>query len=113
MKNKNLLIGLGILAVAGIGYYMWKKKSETSSFDGEEYSNARAKGKTTTKTRAGTRRILCPSDSPSGYGWKICSDSVSQKDCCAGTGEGDVTTFTTAGGTRSNIFERQNVTRFT
>jgi hypothetical protein len=29
MKNKGLFIGLGVLAVAGIGYYIWKKKSET------------------------------------------------------------------------------------
>jgi len=31
MKNKNLYIGLGILAVAGIGFYMWKKKQGESS----------------------------------------------------------------------------------
>ena len=29
MKNKGLFIGLGVLAVAGIVYYIWKKKSET------------------------------------------------------------------------------------
>jgi hypothetical protein len=32
MENKKLYIGLGILAVAGIGYYMWKKnKTEEKS----------------------------------------------------------------------------------
>jgi hypothetical protein len=31
MNKKTMLIGLGVLAVAGIGYYMWKKKSETTS----------------------------------------------------------------------------------
>jgi hypothetical protein len=31
MKNKNLYIGLGVLAVAGIGFYMWKKKQGESS----------------------------------------------------------------------------------
>jgi LPXTG-motif cell wall-anchored protein len=31
MNNKTMLIGLGVLAVAGIGYYMWKKKNETTS----------------------------------------------------------------------------------
>ena len=32
--NKNLMIGLGVLAVAGIGLYMWKKsKDESSSSD--------------------------------------------------------------------------------
>lgn len=31
MNKKTILIGLGVLAVAGIGYYMWKKKSETKS----------------------------------------------------------------------------------
>ncbi len=25
MENKKLYIGLGVLAIAGIGYYMWKK----------------------------------------------------------------------------------------
>ena len=47
MNKKTILIGLGVLAVAGIGYYMWKKKSETKSgacgcsgADGEEYSCA-------------------------------------------------------------------------
>jgi LPXTG-motif cell wall-anchored protein len=31
MNKKTILIGLGVLAVAGIGYYMWKKKNETTS----------------------------------------------------------------------------------
>jgi hypothetical protein len=31
MNKKTILIGLGVLAVAGIGYYMWKKKSENNS----------------------------------------------------------------------------------
>ena len=31
MKNKKLIIGLGILAVAGIGYYMWKNKKSAKS----------------------------------------------------------------------------------
>jgi hypothetical protein len=50
MNKKTILIGLGVLAVAGIGYYMWKKKSETTSgacgcsgADGEDYSNFKAK----------------------------------------------------------------------
>jgi hypothetical protein len=29
--NKKVIIGLGILAVAGIGYYMWKNKKSTKS----------------------------------------------------------------------------------
>lgn len=42
MKNKKLIIGLGILAVAGIGYYIWQKKNKDSfsKFEGEESSNA-------------------------------------------------------------------------
>ena len=50
MNKKIILIGLGVLAVAGIGYYMWKKKNETTSGacgcsaadgeDEEESSNA-------------------------------------------------------------------------
>ena len=50
MNKKTMLIGLGVLAVAGIGYYMWKKKNETTSgacgcsgADGEEYSYFKAK----------------------------------------------------------------------
>lgn len=31
MKNKNLYIGLGVLAVAGIGFYMWRKKQGETS----------------------------------------------------------------------------------
>ena len=31
MNKKTMLIGLAVLAVAGIGYYMWKKKNETTS----------------------------------------------------------------------------------
>ena len=52
MNKKIILIGLGVLAVAGIGYYMWKKKNETTSGacgcsaadgeDEEESSNATA-----------------------------------------------------------------------
>jgi hypothetical protein len=28
MENKKLYIGLGVLALAGIGYYIWKKNEE-------------------------------------------------------------------------------------
>jgi hypothetical protein len=38
MNKKTMLIGLGVLAVAGIGYYMWKKKNETTS-DADGYSS--------------------------------------------------------------------------
>lgn len=31
MENKKLIIGLGILAVAGIGYYIWKNKKSAKS----------------------------------------------------------------------------------
>ena len=32
MENKKLYIGLGVLAIAGIGYYIWKKnKPENKS----------------------------------------------------------------------------------
>jgi len=50
MNKKTILIGLGVLAVAGIGYYMWKKKNETTSGASgcgcgcEEKSNAQAGG---------------------------------------------------------------------
>ena len=40
--NKNLMIGLGVLAVAGIGLYMWKRrKDEKKSSSDEKKSNAR------------------------------------------------------------------------
>ena len=46
MKNRGLFIGLGVLAVAGIAYYIWKrKKPETkSSANGEDESNAVGSG---------------------------------------------------------------------
>jgi hypothetical protein len=64
MNKKTIFIGLGVLAVAGIGYYMWKKKNETTSgacgcsaADGEdedESSNATAgAGKTDTRCPKG------------------------------------------------------------
>jgi len=31
MKNKNLIIGAIVLALAGAGYFMWKKKSNTTT----------------------------------------------------------------------------------
>jgi len=62
MNKKTILIGLGVLAVAGIGYYMWKKKNETTSGacgcsaadgeDEEESSNATA--------GVGTPKIIVP-----------------------------------------------------
>jgi hypothetical protein len=73
MKNKTIFIGLGVLAVAGIGYYMWKKKSETTSgacgcsgADGEEKSN-----------------ISAPSGS-AGDGMKWCCYSFDVNGSCVG-----------------------------
>jgi len=31
MNKKTILIGLGVLAVAGIGYYMWNKNQSTTT----------------------------------------------------------------------------------
>lgn len=41
MKNKTIFIGLGILAVAGIGFYLWNKSKgdKTSSADGDYSEN--------------------------------------------------------------------------
>ena len=39
MDNKKIYIGLGILAVVGIGYYIWQNKNT------ENKSNATGKGK--------------------------------------------------------------------
>ena len=36
MDKKTIYIGLGILAVAGIAYFLMKKKETTSGVDGEE-----------------------------------------------------------------------------
>ncbi|MBK7363003.1 MAG: hypothetical protein IPJ01_11965 [Micavibrio sp.] len=47
MKNKNLYIGLGVLAVAGIGFYMWKKKQGESS---ETENKVAGKTETTPET---------------------------------------------------------------
>jgi hypothetical protein len=73
MNKKTILISLGVLAVAGIGYYMWKKKSETTSGE-EEKSNARG--------NKGLKKCSCQGFS------KMCSKSVLCIDCCAGSGGG-------------------------
>ena len=54
MNKKTILIGLGVLAVAGIGYYMWKKKNETTS---GACGCSGADGKTDTGTR--TNSVIC------------------------------------------------------
>jgi hypothetical protein len=89
MNKKTMLIGLGVLAVAGIGYYMWKKKSETKSgacgcsgADGEDdsYSNVIKGGRP-----KGTKKCDC------GFAHKlpkICSKDVGCNDCCLGAGTG-------------------------
>lgn len=80
MNKKTILIGLGVLAVAGIGYYMWKKKSETTSgADSEEVSSS----------ASGTKVCNCGYLKDE-YGRakpnKICSKSVRCNDCCEGAG---------------------------
>jgi hypothetical protein len=41
MKNKTIFIGLGILAVAGLGFYLWnKRKGETKSSADGDYSES-------------------------------------------------------------------------
>ncbi len=77
--NKNLMIGLGVLAVAGIAYYMYNKpkseeKSEArgGSFDPDEI-----------QLSAGERRL------PKGMkkcACGICSKSYLCKECCEGGG---------------------------
>jgi hypothetical protein len=53
--NKNLMIGLGVLAVAGIAYYMYKKPKATTT-TGEE-----PKAGATGKPKMGTVRNPIPS----------------------------------------------------
>jgi hypothetical protein len=95
MNKKTMLISLGALAVAGIGYYMWKKKNETTSgacgcsgADGEEdegceeeksnavsYANAYVKsyspcrlGYYETTGQSGTKWCLHAASNPRGKG---------------------------------------------
>ncbi len=44
--NKKLLIGLGVVAAAGVGYYLWKRKKDSET---ETKSNAK-----------GGANITCP-----------------------------------------------------
>lgn len=46
MKNNNLYIGLGVLAVAGIGFYMWKKKQGEDSEETKAETKSNARGVT-------------------------------------------------------------------
>lgn len=71
MDNKKLYIGLGVLAVAGIGFYLWKKKQGESS-ETEEKANAigrRTLGVSRGNLGGGIVAIADPA--------KLC--------CCAGT----------------------------
>jgi hypothetical protein len=54
MKNKNLYIGLGVLAVAGIGFYMWRKRDKA-----EDASEAK------TKTADASKSTETPATTPS------------------------------------------------
>lgn len=40
--NKKVLIGLGVLAVAGVAFYMWKKKKGSESSESETKSEEKA-----------------------------------------------------------------------
>jgi hypothetical protein len=44
MENRKLYIGLGVLAVAGIGYYMWKKNNEISTEEKSESKTSEVQG---------------------------------------------------------------------
>ena len=55
MENKKLYIGLGILAVAGIGYYMWKKHEEKEK---NSYSSDDKKSNVTAAT-GGNKKCPC------------------------------------------------------
>jgi len=75
--NKNLMIGLGVLAVAGIAYYMYKKPKATT----ETKSGATGGSLMTSEGRVpkGMKKCACG----------LCSKSVLCVDCCAGGGVAD------------------------
>ena len=50
--NKNLMIGLGVLAVAGIAFYMYKKPKATTSGASDKTADT---GSTTTSTTTETK----------------------------------------------------------
>ena len=52
--NKNLMIGLGVLAVAGIAYYMYKKPKATGTGDKTADTGSTA---TSTETKAGATGV--------------------------------------------------------
>jgi len=91
--NKKVLIGVGVLAAAGLAYYLWKKNKDASTEGKEEKANAF--GRFSTRGSMLTPRVApivatkapnptnvkgawtCPS------GWKVClNDKVVS--CCAG-----------------------------
>ncbi len=57
MENKKLYIGLGVLAFAGIGYYMWKKKQSIE----EQKSNITSCRKGTCPFTRADGSIFCTS----------------------------------------------------
>jgi hypothetical protein len=63
--NKKVLIGLGVLTVAGIGYYMWKKNSEkTSSITAGGEAESKVKRNCVTTCESTPRN---PNQSPTVY----------------------------------------------
>ena len=58
--NKKILIGAGVLAVAGIGLYMWKKSKDESSSEGEDKSNALGRVASLTKDRSFNEVVPTP-----------------------------------------------------
>ena len=76
MENKKLYIGLGILAVAGIGYYMWKKhedKEKNSSSSDDKKSNV-------TADTSGNKKCKCEGvQSNDGFGNPVVLYSIA---CC-------------------------------
>ena len=73
------MIGLGVLAVAGIAYYMYKKPKATSTST-EPTSKATGSTIMTSEGRVprGMKKCACG----------LCSKSQSCVDCCAGGGLG-------------------------
>lgn len=65
--NKKVLIGLGVLGVAGIAYYMWKKKQDESSTSKNETKTPETKTPETKPTfanaRGGGLGSVCSDDS--------------------------------------------------
>jgi hypothetical protein len=91
MENKKLYIGLGVLAVAGIAVYLYRKnKAEEASEKKEKFSGA--SGTSIKRNRLASTASSSPSfRQVETCDWKECECSTGKLKCYSKSAKGDIT----------------------